>query len=371
MGIVVSLSEARLPAVIFAPAETSQIQVAGLTVLDRLIVTLHRAGAESITVVAEGALPSLKRATALGIPIKIGSERPQVDGPVLYAWARVLVQVVDVRRCMARGGSLTTADGHALPLGVTRQPCGPVGFVWDGPSLPPQGVALGVIDQASARRAETALWASLTSASDGWVDKVFNRPCGRPLSRLLIHTPVSPNAVSIASILVGIAAAVFFAGGTFALALIGAVLFQISAIIDCVDGDIARVLFKESWLGKWLDLAGDQVVHVSVFGGIAVGIFRAGGQSEALWLGASAMAGALFSFAVVLRGMRQPSDESQRLQSLIDAATNRDFSVLVLALACLGQLPIFLWMAAIGSHVFWITALTLQMRSGKGRRLEA
>ena len=94
------------------------------------------------------------------------------------------------------------------------------------------------------------LWASLTSASDGFVDKVFNRPCGRPLSKLLIHTPVSPNMVSVASILTGVVSAIFFASGQFITGIVGALLFQLSAIVDCVDGDIARVLFKESRLGK-------------------------------------------------------------------------------------------------------------------------
>jgi hypothetical protein len=49
------------------------------------------------------------------------------------------------------------------------------------------------------------------------------------------------------------------------------------------------------------------------------------------------------------------------LQRLLDAATNRDFSVLVFCLAVLGQLELFLWVTAIGTHVFWITALTLQL----------
>jgi hypothetical protein len=49
------------------------------------------------------------------------------------------------------------------------------------------------------------------------------------------------------------------------------------------------------------------------------------------------------------------------LQKLIDAATNRDFSVIVLALACAQKLHWFLWMAGIGSHLFWMTALGLQL----------
>ena len=83
----------------------------------------------------------------------------------------------------------------------------------------------------------------------------------------------------------------------------------------------------------------------------------------------SAVAGALISFAVVVRGMRRQSAENRLLQRLVDAATNRDFSVQVFGLACLEQLELFLWMSAIGSHVFWLTALTLQRENRFSRRL--
>ncbi|HKS36623.1 MAG TPA: CDP-alcohol phosphatidyltransferase family protein, partial [Verrucomicrobiae bacterium] len=224
-----------------------------------------------------------------------------------------------------------------------------------------KGVASAIRDAESARAAERALWASLTSSTDGFVDRHFNRPVGRSLSKLLVHTPVSPNAVSLASILIGLVAAGCFAVGNFAMVVTGALLFQLSAIVDCVDGDIARAVFKESPLGKWLDLAGGQVVHVSVFATIAVGLWRQDSAAPVAWLGLSAVAGAILSFAVVVRGMKQVTDQSSpRLRKLMDSATNRDFSVLVLVLALLERLDVFLWLTAVGSHLFWIALLRLQ-----------
>jgi phosphatidylglycerophosphate synthase len=75
----------------------------------------------------------------------------------------------------------------------------------------------------------------------------------------------------------------------------GALIFQLSAIIDCVDGDLARALFKQSRLGKWLDLGGDQVVHFSVFAGIGIGVSRIYPSVPALVLGASAALGVLLA----------------------------------------------------------------------------
>lgn len=355
-----------VPALIFCDEQTGGLRIAALTLLDRLVVAVHRAGVSSITVVAHNGLPKLERATALGISVRIVSEPPSREIATLAASSSLLVQTADVRALLEHGGRLVTADGTPLSIGVLP----PGNDDWETgldrlPTRAAQGVAARVTDAATARQTEQLLWASLTSSTDGFVDKVFNRPCGRILSKLLIHTSINPNSVSLASILTGLGAAWCFALGSYHAAMIGAFLFQLSAIVDCVDGDLARILFKESPLGKWLDLAGDQVVHVAVFAAIAIGLARSGETPFALWLGISAVLGALLSFAVVLCGLRQPAeDRSALLQKLIDATTNRDFSVLVLALACFNRLEWFLWLSAIGSHVFWITALALQTRSG-------
>jgi phosphatidylglycerophosphate synthase len=347
-----------LPAVILVRPESAGLKIAALTLLDRLIVAIHRGGAGEIMVVSKTPLPLLTRTEALGINFKLCCETPAIEGPVLVALSDILVQPADVRSCLQGRHRLVTRRGEELGIGVVDSLNS---HLEAAPGARPAGVALRVTDGMSAREAERELWDSLTSASDGFVDKLFNRRCGRPLSKLLIHTPVSPNMVSIASILIGVASAFFFARGGQVAILIGAILFQLSAIVDCVDGDIARVVFKESPLGRWIDLVGDQIVHISVFVGIAFGVAAVSPGPEIFWLGWSAVAGALISFGVVVRGMRSRPPENGVLHRLIDAATNRDFSVIVLLLACMEQLKIFLWLAAIGSHVFWVTALGLQI----------
>jgi phosphatidylglycerophosphate synthase len=214
-----------------------------------------------------------------------------------------------------------------------------------------------ISDPGSAAEAERKLWGSLTSSADGLVDRFFNRPLGRPLSKLLVRTAISPNQVSIISILVGLASAWFFARASF---LVGALVFQLCAILDCVDGDLARALFKQSRLGKWLDLGGDQIVHASVFAAIGFGVARLDPTIPALALGASAALGVLLSFAIIVRAFRQPvALRRPLLNKLLDATANRDFSVLLLFLALIGRMDLFLWLAGIGIHVFWIALLLL------------
>ena len=338
-------------------------KIAGLDVLDRLVISFHRAGFQRIVLVAPG-LPGLPRTMALGIKVESAPQIPAVQEPVVAATDDVLAVAEDLRRVRESGGRLTTRGGEKLPLGtVHRLSAGWQADLEQAPAVLADGPAARVIDRESARRAERVFWASLTSHSDGLVDRYFNRPAGRLLSRWLVHTSATPNQVSMVATLAGLAAAALFAMGTAGTALAGALVLQLSAIVDCVDGDVARALFKQSPLGKWLDIVGDQVVHIGVFLGLGIGLSRSGSAAPVIVLGCVAAAGVVLSFAVILQTMLRPALRGQnRLQKLIDATTNRDFSVLLILFAATGVLDWFLWLAAIGSHVFWILAWALQIQ---------
>jgi len=341
----------KVPAILDCVAETRGIQIAGLDLLDRLIVTAHRAGCAPIFIIAKTAPPA-PRARALGVEITLASVIPALDQPALLVNGAALVETTDLQRLIEHGGRMFSADDTRLPVEMTTRDSAPVRA---------GKVATLITDATSARKAERRLWASLTSGADGIVDRFLYRPLGRYLSKILIRAPFSPNQVSIASMLVGIFSAWFFARGYF---ISGALLLQLSASVDCVDGDLARALYKESLLGKWLDLVGDQVVHVAVFAGIGFGLASSDPASPALALGISAALGTIISFAVIVRLMQRKNDgRSSVLEKLIDAATNRDFSLLVLLLATVGRLDLFLWMAGIGVHLFWILAICSQWQS--------
>jgi len=338
----------KIPAILDCVAETNGVKIAALSLLDRLIVTAHRAGCAPIYLIAK-TTPSVPRAHALGIDITPASEIPELDEPALLINGAVFVETADLQQVIESGGQLFSADGARLPVVMSAGDTAPVTA---------GKVALPITDATSVREAELRLWASLTGSTDGIVDRFLNRPLGRYLSKILIRAPFSPNQVSIVSTLIGILSGWFFASGYF---ISGALLLQLSAVIDCVDGDLARVLYKESRLGKWLDLVGDQLVHVAVFAGIGFGLARSDPASPALALGISAVLGTITSFAVIVRFMQRKSGgKSSRLEKLIDATTNRDFSLLVLLFAIAGKLDLFLWMAGIGVHFFWIIALCSQ-----------
>jgi phosphatidylglycerophosphate synthase len=341
----------QIPAVLAFDAGAGNLSIAGLTIYDRLVINAHRAGCAPILIVSENA-PPLKRAEALGIAVQVVSAAPQPNESSLMITGPVLVEACDLERVIARGGQLSAKDGFALPVQMN---------VPEPPLVVAEGLAAVVDDARAARAAERQLWTAIGSSADGLVDRYFNRPVGRLLSKALVNTPVTPNQVSLASSLIGLLAAWLFADVRF---LAGALVLQLSAIVDCVDGDLARARYQQSNLGKWLDLGGDQVVHFSIFAALGIGLMRVGFPGPALLLGLSAAVGVIISFIVIVRAMNQTRGlRHSRLEKLIDATTNRDFSVLLIVLACLGRIDLFLWMAGLGVHLFWITALALQTRA--------
>jgi phosphatidylglycerophosphate synthase len=353
-----------IPAVILSDPDTSTLRVAGLMVIDRLVVTVHRAGIEGITVASEKPLPQLQRTAALGIAVKSATRCPELTVPTLVLSTRLLVQPQDLKNLIERRGRLMGRDGTPLPAGVLT------GFsartleeqLFKLPTITAEGVAVPITDVNSAAVAARVLWSSLGSSLDGWVDKYFNRPAGRWLSKILVHTAVSPNQVSVVASLIGFYSAWLFAQGNHRDALWGAILFQVSAIVDCVDGELARVMFKESSIGRWLDIVGDQVVHISIFACIGIGLYRARIEDPLVPLVASAAVGVVLALIVVVRGQMLPeSPAKNRMKKLIDATASRDFSVVLLVLTILDKLSWFLWMTAIGVHVFWMLALGVHL----------
>jgi phosphatidylglycerophosphate synthase len=338
--------------------------VAGVTVMDRQIVALHRAGCFPITVVSQRPLPVTKRSGSLGIELTVVTEATGLHGPAVVVASNILLTKDDVETVLTHSCRLVSQSGELLPISFTQRITEPLDVIFrQAPPVKTHGIAQVVLSEAQASRAAGDLWASLPTAGDGLADRYFNRPLGRYLARVLVRTPVSPNQVTLLALVIGFLGAGFFAQG---LSLYGALLFQLSALFDCVDGDIARAAFKESPLGKWLDIAGDQLVHIAIFGSIALGLREAGSGAPVLLLGFSAAVGVVLSF-VVVSIPRHRDRTNAVLQKVIDASTNRDFSVVLLVLCLFDRVDIFLWFAAIGVHIFWAFALVARAVGEPGR----
>lgn len=227
---------------------------------------------------------------------------------------------------------------------------------------------------AQARAVERALLLSLENPRDGQVDTYFNRKVSRPITRWLLRTPLTPNHVTLLSGLVGILGALCFVPGGYWGPVLGALLLQFSVVLDCCDGEIARVKFMESPLGDWLDIVCDTIVSIAIFLGIGIAVWHNGTSQHALALGGLLALGGALAFPFVTLAEKtealaetHKSWENQTIQKLLSSLTTRDFSVVVGASALAGKLSWFLWGAALGAHVFWLSLAWLLHRSGRLR----
>ena len=219
---------------------------------------------------------------------------------------------------------------------------------------------------------ERELLLSLENPRDGQVDTYFNRKLSRPITRWLLRTPLTPNQVTILSCTVGLLGALCFFPGGYWGPVLGAFLLQFSVVLDCCDGEIARVKFMESPLGDWLDIVCDTIVSIAIFLGIGVAVWRDGTAQHALLLASLLAVGGALSFPFVTlaekteaMGERRKGWEDHTIKKLLSSLTTRDFSVVVVASAIVGKLNWFLWGAALGAHAFWLFLAWLLFRAGR------
>ncbi|GJL53657.1 MAG: hypothetical protein NPIRA02_07890 [Nitrospirales bacterium] len=222
---------------------------------------------------------------------------------------------------------------------------------------------------------------SLKGGMDGIIDRYVNRKLSGIFTQVFLKFGVSPNMITMASMVIGLIAAGFFALGSYQFGLVGALLFQLSVVIDCCDGEVARLTFSESRFGQELDIWADNVVHMAIFAGIAAGAYVHGpweGTNLPLLLGTVAIVANMISLWLVNRArflrsrpraLRRLGESARtRMEFMLGNVTNRDFSVIVLLMACVDILGWFLWIAAIGSWVFiasmgWILRNSLFSRA--------
>ena len=107
-----------------------------------------------------------------------------------------------------------------------------------------------------------------------WWTEWVCRPPAAVVVYLLKGTPITPNQVTFLSALVAAGAGAMFALLPGHLWLIAAALvFEFSFVLDCADGQLARLRKMASPLGHLLDFLMDELKAMFIFGCIAYRLF--------------------------------------------------------------------------------------------------
>lgn len=247
---------------------------------------------------------------------------------------------------------------------------------------------VSVTPQTSAPEVERFLVAHSGKPSDGIYSK-FNRLLCRPAVRLLTHTPVTPNWVTLGGLVIAIMAALLYARGYYAAYVGGALLFFLSGLFDEADGMLARIKFRESVFGTWFEGFVDEATYLLLFWGITAGLYRERGPRE-LTYGYLLIIGCVLSIAVTRLQRKlatapdRPHEYAGRLNRLLESDSSNPVSRIVrqvhifikkgvavhylLIFTVLGGLPWLLRLAALGANLTWTLALYFNRRFfGRGR----
>ena len=108
-------------------------------------------------------------------------------------------------------------------------------------------------------------------ADDGFYSTFVLRKLSRKVSMYSVKRGSTPNHITLASLIVALVVAGFFATGWWPLMIVGAIGVQVSIIIDCADGEVARFTGVSSQFGAWLDAATDRVKEYALYAGLAFG----------------------------------------------------------------------------------------------------
>ena len=172
----------------------------------------------------------------------------------------------------------------------------------------------------------------MASSLDGPVSRYLNRRVSVPLAHLLAPTRITPNQVSLAALLIAVAAAALIAGGAI---IAGGVLVQVSSIVDGVDGDLARAKRMASRFGGILDAALDRYADAAIAAGMAWYAFHHQSWPQPLLVGLAAAVGFLL---VSYSRARLETAGGPEMAAALLGITSRDVRLLALAVgAAAGQ----------------------------------
>ena len=351
--------------------------IAGLPLLSRIVLTAERAGFNRTLVhplaCPDAGLPEGTEARILG-----EDTQPRPGSPVRVVllpanvlprvwWLQYLREMPLSPDTLALDGSRTAAietseAGDLLDAAARATTIDELIAAWPGlsqtwPSADSDGrFTLRTVGEVAAAR--DWLLRGLVRDAEGFISRHLERRLSLALTRRLVVARITPNAMTLVSLAVGLLGAPFFLSAEWAYQLTGSMLLLTHSILDGCDGELARLKFLESRTGALLDFWGDNLVHVVVFGHMAVGWALAVDAVWPLLLGVLAVTGtAAAALSMMSRQATRTREFGVDLTGRVTKAlANRDFIYLVILLALFGKAHWFLVLVAAGSPIFVMLA---------------
>ena len=220
-----------------------------------------------------------------------------------------------------------------------------------------------------------------------WWTEYVCRPPAAVLVYALKDTRITPNQITFASVVVCAGAgAMFVTLQGYLWVLLAAVVYELSFVLDCVDGQLARVRKTSSTLGHLLDFLMDEIKAMLLYGCVGVYMWRMTGDERVLLValgGMFCLASGIALTSFMRRpeyGTPQPTVEGQpatpaRRQGLVGTLVSMlewaarvvvHYPSYFLIVAAFGRIDIYFW-AYTGVNVLYLgrSMLIVFLRLGR------
>lgn len=134
-----------------------------------------------------------------------------------------------------------------------------------------------MLEKLFTKRLQDEFNGSLKSLdTEDWFDRHVKRPFSFLIAWILSPTGITPNAVTVISMIIGAGSTWFFMhasyhyAGTYGLAMniIACLMLMFADVLDCVDGQLARLTGRRSKWGRILDGSAGYVWFVPLYLGL-------------------------------------------------------------------------------------------------------
>ncbi len=182
--------------------------------------------------------------------------------------------------------------------------------------------------------------------------RIFNLPVSLPLTKLVSKTSLKPYHLTLISLAFALLACASFIYGYF---IIGGIFSYACAIVDAVDGKIARLKLLSSKSGSFFDSVIDRISEISIVAGLTYGAYTQTSELFIFLLGGFAILGWLGRFYLKELFINKFGFARKRdfKISVFAIGGHRDVSFFIIMISCFtGHLIIpLLWMAIFGNII--------------------
>ena len=186
------------------------------------------------------------------------------------------------------------------------------------------------------------------------IDRYIIRKISGFITWLLVKTPVTPNQVTIISLILGILSAAFFSHGAHTYTIIAGVFYFVSTVFDQCDGEVARFKHMTSDFGKTFDIIVDSIVNATITIGVTIAIYKTNGSSLTIIAGLLAMTGIVISLLLTTYFSNESKNDTGT-KKMLDKLNNKDFFYIIMLVSVVfNQMIWFLLIMAIGTNIYWI-----------------